>query len=66
MSKTKNHLVDFQGVIMTETDAAILFKWDPDIDAVWLPMSVVEINEQEGDLASITLPEFFAEEKGML
>lgn len=46
------------------TDKAILVR-DGDKE-VWLPLSVCEINEKRNRIVEITLPEYYAQEKGLI
>lgn len=65
----RSNLVDLSVYIHHETDKALLVSDNGNRDqAVWLPKSVVEI---EGDyqvpsVIEITLPEYIAEERGLI
>jgi hypothetical protein len=55
---------------LRETDKAILVTdtGDPS-DAVWLPKSQIEVQEEDperGDTITVTLPEWLAEDKGLI
>lgn len=56
-------LVDLEVILLHETEAARLFKFDADKDPVWIPKSQHEWYPEE-DL--ISLPESVAVEKGMI
>jgi hypothetical protein len=49
-------------VILAETDLAIMVHNDRD-KTVWLPKSQVEIERRGGGAATITLPEWLAEDR---
>lgn len=55
-----SELVDIAGEIQGETEKAIRF-FDGD-RTVWLPKSQVEINDD----GTVTMPEWLAEEKGLI
>lgn len=60
-------LVDIEGIILFSTKAAINFKYDPDKDPIWIPKSIAEIYEDsKTEYTTITIPENFAYEKGMI
>ena len=67
-------LVDIDGFVIHATDKAWLFRWDADQEPTWIPKSVGEIyvgGTQTDDppldkMVQMTLPEKWAEEKGML
>lgn len=69
----KSDLVDITVQMHVETEKAILVSDDGDKDnAVWLPKSQVEVEfhpsmkERGNGIATITLPEWLAKDKGMI
>lgn len=63
----KSNLVDIEVKILVrpENGKAILVTQD-DETKVWLPLSQIEIDEQEFDRTIITLPAWLALEKGLI
>jgi hypothetical protein len=59
-----HELVEAFGKIIAETDLAILI--DDGYDEVWLPKSQINYVGDVGDEVSIELPEWLAEDKGLL
>ena len=59
----KSDLVDVTVTLKRETDKAVLV--DHGGDECWLPKSLIEI-EQDGKAHIVTLPEWLAQEKGMI
>lgn len=65
VSKTK--LCDIQGYIHKETEKAVLFSEDDDMDgAVWLPKSQIEVEKVRGEIVEVTMPEWLAKEKDLV
>jgi hypothetical protein len=66
VSRTK--LCDIQGYIHIETEKAILFSEDDDIDkAAWLPKSQIEIEKTgRGAIVEVTMPEWLAKDKDLI
>ena len=65
----RSDLVDIAGVIHHQTEKAILFSETGDKDdAVWLPKSVVEVEHdpKKPDYVTVTLPERFAKDRGLI
>jgi hypothetical protein len=64
----RSNLVDLTVEIVHETAAAVLVHDGDQTKAVWLPKSAVEIERDEPrpGLATITLPENLAIEKGLV
>jgi len=56
-------LADIDVIIMHQTDGAWLVKYDADEEAIWIPKSMGEYDEDSGQL---TLPENYALEKEMI
>lgn len=48
-----------RGVLVTETD-------DEDAERIWLPLSEVEIVEKANGTASIDMPEWLAQDRGLI
>ena len=59
---------DFTGYILHKTDMAVKFYKDGDsiFDAVWLPRSAIAVVELPDKQVRISMPEWLAEEKGLL
>jgi hypothetical protein len=63
----RSDLIDLSVQLHHETDKAILVSDDGDKDkAVWLPFSQIEIERCKGGIATVTLPEWLATEKGLV
>ena len=66
----RSDLIDISGVLHHQTDAAILFsETGEEGEAVWLPKSVVEveaIDPKRPDYVTVTLPERWARDKGLI
>ncbi len=62
----KSDLIDVEMIVHVTTKAAVLASDDGEKDnAVWLPLSQIEI-EQNGKTATITMPTWLATEKGLI
>lgn len=63
----KSNLVDLDMQILRETEKAVLATLDVPDNAVWLPKSQIEIQDTiiEG-IVSIAIPEWLAEDKGLV
>lgn len=63
-------LVDIEVRVVRDNDRdmAILVQFDADSPKVWLPRSAIEIEYRRGSttVATVTLPEALAEEKGLI
>lgn len=59
-------LVDIEVLIAHETERAVMIKEAEDSEPIWLPKSQVEIHGDVGDTGTITLPEWLAEERGLI
>ena len=69
MSRIGNSdLIDVEVVVHAETAKAVLVSDDGDYEnSVWLPRSQIEIEKRErGRMATITLSEWLAEERGLI
>lgn len=56
-------IIDISVIIVHLTEKAVLIKDAEDADAVWLPLSQVEVDEADN---VVTLPEWLALEKGLI
>lgn len=64
---TKSGLIDVSVQVHHITERAILVSDDGDRDkAIWLPLSQIEVEDQEKSIAMITLPEWLALDKGLI
>lgn len=62
----RSDVIDLEVHLHHETDRAVLVSDTGDkADAVWLPKSQVEI-EEYGTCHMVTLPEWLAEERGLI
>lgn len=63
----RSDTTDIRGQIHARTDRAILFSDDGDQDnAVWLPLSQVEVGTARHGVCVVTMPEWLATEKGLV
>lgn len=64
---TRSTVIDIQAVIHHETEKAVLVSTDGDREnAVWLPLSAVEVYRTDDGWAEITLPERLALDRGLI
>lgn len=64
---TRSTLVDVTVQVHHQTDRWILVSDDGDVKrAVWLPLSQIEIEIIRDDTAEVTMPEWLAQEKGLI
>ena len=62
----KSDLIDVTMQLHHRTDRAILVSDDGDKDnAVWLPLSQVEVLPKNDGMVEVTMPEWLAVEKGL-
>lgn len=63
----KSDLVDLTMQLHVETAKAVLVSDDGEKqNAVWLPLSQIEIEKQRNGVVIVTLPEWLAIEKGLV
>ena len=63
----KSNIIDIDGAIEHRTEKAILFHIGDKRQAVWLPLSMVEVKETGfGGIYTVTLPESLALDKGLI
>ena len=63
----KKELTDLTVQVHAETAKAVLVSNDGDRDkAVWLPFSPIEIDTSNSNYLQITLPEWLAQDKGLI
>lgn len=63
----RSELVDIEVTIKGRTEKAVLVQsLDTNSDEVWLPLSLIEIEETGRMMVDITLPRRLAEEKGLI
>ena len=55
-----------EGVIVKETEAAILLCTDPLGEDIWLPKSQIDYNGGMGDEVTVSMAEWLAEDKGFI
>jgi hypothetical protein len=63
----RSDIVDIQVVFLGETDAAIRVE-DDEENIIWLPKSQVETTDDlvSGSVITVAMPEWLAEEKGLV
>lgn len=63
----KSDVIDIDGAIEAKTEKAVLFHTGNKEEAVWLPLSQIEVDETGiSGIVTITLPEWLALEKGLI
>lgn len=63
----KSNIIDLELQLHHRTNMAVLVSDDSDRDkAVWLPLSIIEIEEYANGTCIVTLPEPFAADKGLV
>lgn len=63
----KSDIIDIDGAIEARTEKAVLFHTGDKSDAVWLPLSQIEIGETGiAGIVTISLPEWLAADKGLI
>lgn len=59
-------LTDVSVLIKHQTDKAVLVAADEDAEDVWLPLSQVEVDGDVGTVGTVTMPEWLAQERGLI
>lgn len=63
---TRSNIIDLTVHLHHETEGAVMVSDTADpADAVWLPKSQIEI-EEDGAVHTVSLPEWLAKEKGLI
>ena len=63
----KSNIVDIDVEVTARTDKAVLVHTGIKEQAVWLPLSQIEITPTGfGGIETVTLPEWLAQEKGLI
>lgn len=63
----KSDVIEIDGAIEARTEKAVLFHTGDKEQAVWLPLSQVEVDETGSPgIATVTLPEWLATDKGLI
>jgi hypothetical protein len=64
----KPEVIDLIVTVVHKTPAAVLVRLDEDEPNVWLPLSAIELSENDPipGVSTITLPTRLAEEKGLV
>lgn len=63
----RSNVIDIDGAIEAQTAKAVLFHTGNKEEAVWLPLSQIEVDETGiGGIVTVTLPEWLAEDKGLI
>ena len=64
---SKSDIIDITVHVHAKTSKAILVSEDGDSDdAVWIPLSQVEVEPIKGPIHELTIPEWLAIEKGLV
>lgn len=69
MPYNRNEIDEYFGMFLYESGLAILVDFDGDGDGVWLPKSKVEYEDdvyERGDLITVAVPLWLAEDKGLV
>lgn len=62
----RSDVIDMEVWVHARTDRAILVSETGDRDAAeWLPLAQIEIQSTEGAVATVTLPEWLAIDRGL-
>lgn len=63
----KSDVIDIEVHVHAKTDRAVLVSDDDDrTTAVWLPLSQIEFEAGRAGMATVTLPEWLAVDKGLV
>lgn len=64
----KSNIIDIDVEVLARTEKAVLVHTGNKDSAVWLPLSQVEIEPNEGfpGIEVVTLPEWLAQDKGLI
>ncbi len=63
----KSNLVDLDVQVLHETEKAAMITLDIPENGVWLPKSQIELNETGvAGIMTVTLPEWLAQDKGLI
>lgn len=63
----KSNIIDIEVKVHARTDKGIrVSATGQQIDAEWLPLSQIEVQDAGGGIATVTLPEWMAMEKGLI
>lgn len=62
----KPTLIDLSVILVHRTENAVLVKDTETSAPVWLPLSLVEVDGNVGEVGEVTLPEWLAQERGLI
>lgn len=62
----RSNIIDVHVLIQHETEKAVLVRGDEEADPVWLPKSQIELESLGAGLGIVTLPEWLAQERGLI
>lgn len=63
----RSDVIDLRGQVHARTERAVLFSTDGDKEnAVWIPLSQIEVGDLHHGVGEITMPEWLAIDKGMV
>ena len=63
----KSNIIDIDVEVTARTDKAVLVRTGIKEQAVWLPLSQIEITPTGfGGIETVTMPEWLAQEKGLI
>lgn len=64
---TKSNIIDVEVKVHARTDKGIrVSTTGQQIDAEWLPLSLIEVDDKSDGMAEITLPEWLAQKNGLI
>ncbi|UWQ30218.1 hypothetical protein [Leisingera sp. M523] len=63
---THSNIIDLDLIIVRLTDKAALVKGAEDADAIWLPLSQIELDGEPGAVGTVSLPDWMAQERGLI
>lgn len=63
---TRSNIIDLDLIIVRLTDKAALVKDTEDADAIWLPLSQIELDGNPGSVGTVSLPDWLAQERGLI
>lgn len=62
----KSTVIDIEVLIVHRTEKAVLVKDTEDGEGIWLPLSQVEVSGDPGQIGTVTVPEWVAQERGLI
>jgi len=64
----RNELIDVEDLTFVRSTVAAILVQDPDESEIWLPQSQIDWPEDadRGDIITVSMPEWLAEDKGLI